>query len=304
MKVLVTGGAGFIGYHTCLELCKQGHEVIILDDLSCGDHERVTSLEKSFPGKVTFFWTDVRNLYMYVENDIDAILHLAAKISVEESFAQPMVTSDINIMGFISVCEFARKNNVKRVIYASSAAVYGNTSYCSESGGCNPISPYGQDKVTNEAYARHYTNLHGIEFVGLRYFNVYGPLQNMQYAGVITKFVSNIENGEPLTIYGDGSQHRNFVYVEDVAKINVHGLNGGFNNYVVNIGSPEGQCTILDLADIIREISGKRTKIVFKPTRDGDIYHSAPNLERLCQSYYPNYYSMEDLTSGLRKMLL
>lgn len=304
MKVLVTGGAGFIGYHTCVELCKQGHEVIILDDLSSSDRERVDDLVKRFPNKVMFLYTDVRNLYMYVEIEVDAVLHLAAKTSVEESIAQPMVTSDINIMGFISVCEFARKNNVKRVIYASSAAVYGNTSYCSESGSCNPISPYGQDKVTNEAFARHYTNLHGIEFVGLRYFNVYGPHQNEQYAGVVSKFISNIQNDESMTIFGDGGQHRNFIFVEDVAKINVHGLNGGFNNYVVNIGSPEGQCTILDLADIIREISGKRTKIVFKPAREGDIYHSAPNLERLCQSYYPNYYSMEDLTSGLRKMLL
>lgn len=301
MNILVTGGAGFIGYHTCKELCSQGHNIIIFDNLSSGNEHSVDELMDEFPEQITFFYGDVIDLHKW-DFQPDAILHLAAKVSVEESIAFPALTSYTNIISFVAVCEFAKHKKIPRVIYASSAAVYGNVFSCDEKDTCQTFSPYGIDKLTNELYAQLYTNLYGIEFVGLRYFNVYGPKQNSHYAGVISKFISNIKNDEPLTIYGDGGQHRNFIYVEDVAKINVHALTGGFNNFVVNIGSPKGQCSVMNLVSALEHITEKKLIVKHEPPKIGDIYRSVPNLTRLSFSY-PGFHSMNSIESGLRKML-
>ena len=301
MNILVTGGAGFIGYHTCEELLYQGYNVIILDDLSSGNEYNVNDLMRTYPERLSFFYGDVKDLSKW-DFRPDAILHLAAKVSVKESIESPTLTAYNNIIGFVAVCDFAKQKKVPRVIYASSAAVYGDQTLCIENESCFPLSPYGVDKICNEMYARLYTHLYGIEFVGLRYFNVFGPYQNDNYAGVISKFISNIKNNEPLTVFGDGKQQRNFISVDDVAKINVHALKGGFNNFVLNVGNPNNTVSILDLINELEFITEKELKINFESERLGDIYKSIPDLTRLSYSY-PDYSNMDSLNSGLRSML-
>lgn len=314
MKILVTGGAGFIGYHTCLELCKQGHEVIIFDNLSSGNPKNVDDILAKFPNQAVFFYGDVLKLSEW-NFSVDAILHLVAKTSIAESLKNPCLTSNINITGFISVCEFAKRQNIPRVIYASSAAVYGQAGvpgtssdvffggiceeyYTSE----NPISPYGLDKFHNEKYARIFAHFSGIKFTGLRYFNVYGPHQNPDYAGVITKFILAIKENKPLIVYGNGEQERNFIHVEDVAKINVDILTNEHRVFILNIGNSDGQYTVLGLIQLLEDILKKKLTIDYQPPRDGEIFVSYPSLEML-KYHYPHHFSMIDMKSGLRNLI-
>jgi len=302
MNILVTGGAGFIGYHTCAELCRQGHSVVIFDNLSSGNADHIDDLMETFPKQVVFFHGDVKDLSSWSFTP-DAIMHLAAKASVQQSIENPVVTSESNILGFLGVCDFAKKNNVKRVIYASSAAVYGDRLQCEEyTDELTPMSPYGLDKVINEIHARFYTEFYGIETVGLRYFNVYGPYQNSNYAGVISNFISCIKNNQPLTIYGSGTQSRNFIHVKDVAKINAYALTQGFNNFVLNVGNPDGQFFIKELYYLIQNIANKNLELQYLPGREGDIHKSYPILNRLYQSY-PDYNNMISMVSGLRNLI-
>lgn len=302
MQVLVTGGAGFIGYHTCLELCSQGHSVVIFDNLSSGNASLVDDVMERYPKQAVFFYGNVKDLPRWSFTP-DAIIHLAAKASVQQSIEDPVTTSDTNILGFTGVCEFASQNNIPRVVYASSAAVYGDRLQCEEyTDELTPISPYGLDKVINEMQGKFYTEFHGIETVGLRYFNVYGSHQNKNYAGVISKFIHCIKNNQPLTIYGDGTQSRNFIHVKDVARINAYALTEGFNNYVLNVGNPNGQFFVKELFYILQYLWGKDFDLKYLPAREGDIQKSYPLLNRLYQSY-PHYNNMISMETGLRSLL-
>lgn len=310
MRVLVTGGAGFIGFHTVTQLLKQGHEVIVLDDLSTG---KITNIQDLSHDNLTFVKGDILddNQLILCMDGVQSVIHLAAKVSVRESIDNPSHTSRTNALGFISVVDTARLLGVKRVVYASSAAVYGDVG--SEFYGrsvdegdvlLRPISPYGLDKLTNESYASLFNKLYGLQTIGLRYFNVYGPRQDPKshYAGVIGKFISLALNGQPLTIFGDGEQRRNFVYVEDIAKVNVAAATGvgqfsHFQGYV-NVGKPDGVVTLNQMVRKLNQIIGKPIAVNYADPVLGDIRISHPSLNKFT-SLYDDHASMRPLDEGL-----
>jgi len=273
-KVLVTGGAGFIGSHTVDLLLEEGVEVRVLDNLSTGD---LKNIPVDHPG-LEFVQGDVRN----IEDVADAMvgvthcLHLAAQVSVAKSIEDPVHSSQCNVQGFLHVLEAARKNDVKRVVYASSAAVYGMPTYLplDEEAPTNPISPYGLEKLIDEKYANLYAELYDLSTLGLRYFNVYGPRQDPSspYSGVISIFTKNIRERKTINIFGDGKQTRDFIFVKDVAAANVAALKSDFLK-ACNIGTGKS-VTLIQLLDVLEDVGGKIDK-VFLNAREGDICNSS-----------------------------
>lgn len=311
MRVLVTGGAGFIGFHTCSELLKQGHEVTILDDLSTG---KITNIQDLSHDNLTFIKGDVNDETALINalEAIDSVIHLAAKVSVRESIDNPSLTSRVNVGGFISVADKARLLGVKRLVYASSAAIYGDGSVYghftasdgADSFGHTPISPYGLDKLTDEAYADLFHRLYGLQTIGLRYFNVYGPRQDpaSPYAGVIGKFISRALADQPLMIFGDGEQRRNFVYVEDIAKVNVAAATGigKFNSFqgFVNVAKPDGVVTLNQMVRMLNKVIGKPISVNYQDPVVGDIRSSIPAMNNFID-LYDDHASMRPLGEGL-----
>lgn len=307
MKILITGGAGFVGFHTCQELLKQGHEVVVIDNLSSGS---IVNMQDITDDNLTFYYGDVTvpGELTRVLQGIDSIIHLAAKVSVRESIENPTLTSYVNVQGFINVLDKARMYGIKRVVYASSAAIYGDTyqGFCLDEPQCKytPISPYGLDKSVNEQYAQLFSKLYGLQTIGLRYFNIYGPRQDpsSQYAGVIGKFISKALKGEPLTIFGDGDQMRNFVYVGDIAKVNAAAATGQLmiENFqgVLNVAKPLGEITLNYLVNLIDEATGIKSVVNHQPAVPGDIKLSEPNLTRFT-NLYKDSHDMLRLNEGL-----
>jgi UDP-glucose 4-epimerase len=281
-NVLVTGGAGFIGSHIVERLVRDGYDVTVLDDLRSGSETNLNGCRD----KITFIHGSIldREALTRAMEGVVYVFHEAAIPSVPESILHPEETHEVNVTGTLRVLEVARKANVRRVIYASSSAVYGDSPTLPKHEDMKPIlkSPYAAHKLVSEDYARLYTTLHGIETIGLRYFNVYGPRQDphSEYSGVISKFITTTLHGDSVTIYGDGAHTRDFVYVDDVVDANMCAMNaeeGGGN--VFNVGS--GQATsLLDLrATIAREVGIDRAP-TFHPAREGDILHSCSDIER------------------------
>ena len=307
MRVLITGGVGFVGFHACQELLKQGHEVVVIDNLSSGS---IVNMQDITDDNLTFYYGDVTvpGELTRVLQGIDSIIHLAAKVSVRESIENPTLTSYVNVQGFINVLDKARMYGIKRVVYASSAAIYGDTyqGFCLDEPQCKytPISPYGLDKSVNEQYAQLFSKLYGLQTIGLRYFNIYGPRQDpsSQYAGVIGKFISKALKGEPLTIFGDGDQMRNFVYVGDIAKVNAAAATGQLmiENFqgVLNVAKPLGEITLNYLVNLIDEATGIKSVVNHQPAVPGDIKLSEPNLTRFT-NLYKDSHDMLRLNEGL-----
>ena len=221
MKVLVTGGAGFIGSHTVEGLLEADARVRVLDNLSTGKRSNLPP-HKHLDIQVG----DIRNpndVAMAMQG-ITHVLHLAAQVSVQASVESPPTSCSQNILGFVNVLHAARQQKVKRFVYASSAAVYGipESVPLAENAELKPISPYGLEKYVNEQYATLFHSLYGFPSLGLRYFNVFGPRQDPKspYAGVISKFIERISEQRPLTVFGDGLQTRDFIFVKDIARAN------------------------------------------------------------------------------------
>lgn len=278
--VLVTGGAGFIGSHSVDLLLQQGFHVRVLDNLSSGKR---SNLPLPHP-RLEFLLGDVScfedvNAAM---KGVDACLHLAAQVSVDASIQDPVFSCQQNILGFSCVMHAATQHTITRLVYASSAAVYGQPASLpiDESAILSPISPYGLEKRVNEQYAALAHDLYSLSSLGLRYFNVYGPRQDpaSSYAGVISIFMQRMREAKGVTIYGDGSQNRDFIFVGDVAKANVAALlsdsNGACN---VATGS---SITLLNLVDIIGSFAG-HVDVNFADARDGDIRLSAASVEMM-----------------------
>jgi UDP-glucose 4-epimerase len=235
MRILVTGGAGFIGSHTIDALvAAHSHDLAVIDDLSSGKGERLG------PG-VRFHHADIRNadevrLVMDRERP-DVLIHLAAQMDVRKSVAEPAFDAEVNIGGFLNLMEAGREKGLKRVIFASTGgAIYGEQESfpCDEQHRCGPLSPYGVSKLATEAYLLFYKMQYGIDYVALRYSNVYGPRQDPHgEAGVVAIFCGHLLAQRPCTIYGDGEQTRDYVYVGDVVRANLAALNtpasGAFN---------------------------------------------------------------------------
>ena len=279
-RVLVTGGAGFIGSHTTEALIAAGAEVTVFDDFSAG---KLSNLEDAPKARVVR--GDIRDLAALREatKGMDAIMHLAAQISVRLSVEDPVNSAQHNVTGFINVLQAARENGVKRVVYASSAAVYDmpKSLPLDETSATGPISPYGLEKLIDEQYATLFHGLYGLNCMGLRYFNVYGPRQDptSQYAGVISKFAAGMREGKPLRIFGTGQQTRDFVFVKDIAKVNVAAL-GSDTPGMVAVGTGRS-VTLLDLVDSLGRCMGKKAEVTHEPPVTGDIQESAMVPQKL-----------------------
>ncbi len=300
-KILVTGGAGFIGSHTVDMLLEGGHEVVVLDNFSSGhkhnlylDHPRLKVIEG-----------DIRDESIVSEaaDSVTHCLHLAAQVSVVKSLEDPVDSASQNILGFVNILNAVKLNNISRIVFASSAAAYGTpiSLPLDEKAKLNPESPYGLEKQINEQYVDLFKNLYAISACGMRYFNVYGPRQDPKspYAGVIALFSDAIRSKQSLNINGDGLQTRDFIFVKDVARANIAAL---FSSYqgVVNVATGK-TVTLLELIEVLEKIAGYNCEKIFNPAREGDIKHSAANTEQLINAL--NVRAEYSLEEGLRELI-
>lgn len=295
-KFLITGGAGFIGSNLCEALLKRGHFVRCLDDLSTGKKENIQPfLEKP---NFEFIKGDIRDLdtCMNACKNIDYVSHQAAWGSVPRSIEMPLVYEEINIKGFLNMLEAARQNNVKKFVYASSSSVYGDEPTLPKKEGRegNLLSPYALTKRINEEYAKLYTKLYGLETIGFRYFNVFGRRQDPDgaYAAVIPKFVSSLLYNIAPKINGDGTQSRDFTYIENVIEANLKGMQAPREaaGEAFNIAYG-GQVNLNELYQKLSELLGKKIEPVYGPERAGDIKHSNADIDkaRKLLKYAPDY---------------
>ncbi len=305
MKYLVTGGAGFIGSHIVEALIGSGHSVRVLDDFSSGSRSNLDSVRGSASLEVVE--GDVRDAELVGRQAVgmDGIFHQAALVSVQKSLEQPALSFDINVRGAIVVLEAARQAGVKRVVLASSAAVYGDGAKLplSEDLPTNPVTPYALDKYSMERYAAQYYRLYGLETVVLRYFNIYGPRQSpaSPYSGVISLFLDRIRRGEGMTVYGDGEQSRDFVYVLDVIQANVTAMSGRYAGFrIYNVGSG-CETSINRLIAMLTEIVGCCVPISHAPSRTGDIRRSCADIHLANMEF--GYQPQWDLACGLQSLV-
>jgi UDP-glucose 4-epimerase len=277
MRYLVTGGAGFIGSAVVRRVISLGHEAVVLDDFSTGRDANLAGLSaRVLEGCVT----DPATVRAACAG-CDGVFHLAAVASVFKSMEQPVRCHDVNVTGTLNVLEAARQEKVRRVVLSSSAAVYGEADAfpLSETVQGEPISPYGLHKKIAEQYCRLYAAAGWVEAVCLRYFNVYGPRQdpNGEYAAVVPRFITLGLAGVPLTIFGDGLQSRDFLFVEDVAEANVKAMTAaGISGHAFNVASGR-ETSLLDLVAAIAAALGREVPYRFAAARAGDIRRSVGN---------------------------
>ena len=280
MRYLVTGGAGFIGSNTVDELVRRGHDVVVLDNLSAGKARNLASVRT----KIKLMQYSITNLDALREacRGVDCVIHLAAQTSVPRSVKDPIETNLINVNGTLNVLVAARDAKVKRVVFASSCAVYGKTSVLPipESTALAPISPYGLSKQVGEAYGRVFQELYGLEFVALRYFNVFGPRQDPSsaYSGVLSLFNSALLAGTQPTVYGDGEQSRDFVYVQNVVEAILLAAEAkGAPGMAINIGTGN-RCTLNQTLALLEKITSRPARAKYAAPREGDIRDSQADI--------------------------
>jgi len=283
-KVLVTGGAGFIGSHTVDALLREGIEVWILDDLSTGSLRNLRAWKKH--QKLHFSRKSVTTFRAVdsVTRNVDAIVHLAAIVSPYVSLTHPEATNEVNVVGTLNVLKAALKHKVGRVVFASSASLYGNPTETptAEDAHLDPTTPYGVSKLSAEKYCRSYHKMYDLNTISLRYFNVFGSRQRSNpYSGVIAIFSDLLRKGAPPTIYGDGNQTRDFVHVSDVTNANIlalRTLKGA--GEAINIGTGDST-SINELARLLADLTGRQdAKPIYKPARQGDIMHSCADATK------------------------
>lgn len=294
MKVLVTGGAGFIGSHIVDLLLKEGAEVRVFDSLVSGKREQV-------PEEVEFVQGDIRDqdALAAAMKDMTHVVHLAAQVSVPASIEDPLYTHEVNVIGTKNVLEAARHIGVKRLVYASSAAVYGDHPELpkTEESPLQPKSPYATSKITNEVDAL----ASGLSTIGLRFFNVYGPGQdaNHPYASVIPRWVAAAREGRQIELHGDGTQTRDFIHVHDIAHALLLALKSAYVG-VYNIASGE-ETTLNDLLHVISGVCHDSFDIKNEPARKGDILRSVADtsVARRVLNFTPSV----QLADGISKLL-
>lgn len=271
MKFIVTGGSGFIGSHLSRYLIEQNHEVIVIDDLRRGNLKNLQDIEN----KINFQKINILNFEEMekIAINIDGIFHQAGLGSVPQSFKEPEEYYNVNAVGTENILKLAKQIGCK-VVYASSSSVYGNQTKfpVSEDAEKNPLNPYGESKLQAEKFAAKYAN-YGVKVIGLRYFNVFGIGQNPNYAGVIPKFIKQLSDHKPPVIEGDGTQVRNFTYVDDVVSANWMAFTSSVDHAFLNIAT--GTTTsINDLAKIMITLSNQNLKPEYVDSRPGDIKKS------------------------------
>ncbi len=309
MKILVTGGAGFIGSHVVEHYLEIGNDVYVIDNLSTGKIKNI-----SFLNSENFYEEDICN-FKSIENIIkyhkfDIIVHLAAVVSVVDTIEDPIYSNKVNIDATLNLLEATRKynENIKRIIFASSAAVYGNNGHLPNSINklVNPISPYAIQKYSGEQYVKQYSNLYNIPTTSLRFFNVYGPRQDPKsaYSGVLSIMQSSYLNEGVFTFFGDGSQTRDFVYVKDVVQaIDLVSYNNRAIGNVYNVGTGNPS-SLKEIFNYLGDILNKRITSQFDCERPGDIKHSYADINELLElGYQPNFNIENGLHSYINETL-
>ena len=296
---LVTGGAGFIGSHLVDALVANGSRVTVLDNLSTGHRHNI----EHHGNRVAFVEGDIREpgVLDQVSKGCEVVFHQAALVSVTQSVQDPSYSCEVNDLGTVRVLDAARRNGVRRVVIASSSAVYGDDPQMPKNENMKPcpLSPYAVQKLTGEFYASVFGGLYGLETVCLRYFNVFGPRQDPSspYSGVISIFMTKAATGQAPTIYGDGSQSRDFIYVKDVVDANLlAATQPAAVGRVFNVGT--GSCIrIRDLWRLIGELSNIDLDPVFASPRTGDIHESVSDISEIGKSL--GYSPQMELRQGL-----
>ena len=278
---LVTGGAGFIGSHLCERLVHDGHRVRVLDDFSSGKEANL----ESFANGIDLIRGDIRDnaLVTRATEGVDVVFHEAALGSVPRSVADPRTTHEVNITGTLNVFLAARDAGVKRVVYASSSSVYGETPELPKHEDMipQPLSPYALSKIAGEHYAAVFKHVYGFEIVALRYFNIFGPRQDpqSQYAAVIPRFITALLSGQPPVVYGDGGQSRDFTYVDNVVEANLLAAEAeDVAGQAFNIACG-GRYSLLELLSRLKQIIGSEMNPVHEPARAGDVRDSQASID-------------------------
>jgi UDP-glucose 4-epimerase len=275
MRALVTGGAGFIGSHVVEELLRRGDSVRVLDNFSSGKRENLSTLH----GNLEILEQDLRNTEAVkaATRDVELVFHLAAFISVPQSMLDTQECFETNVVGTVRLLEAARQAGVRKVVLSSSTAVYGDPDKfpTDEETPLRPLSPYALSKQVNELYGRLYTQTFKLPVTALRYFNVYGPRQqpDSAYAAAISIFTRQLVSGQSISIYGDGKQSRDFIFVKDVVNANLLAAESEVAGEVFNICTGD-ETTLLDLLETLSEISPHQPEVKFEAARPGDIYRS------------------------------
>jgi UDP-glucose 4-epimerase len=298
MKVLITGGAGFIGSHILDLLIEKGYEVCIIDSMIHGKSKNINP-------KAVLYKIDIRNekvLEIFEKEKPEIVIHNAAQISVPHSVEDPINDASINIMGTLNILEAARKSGVKKIIYPASAAIFGNPEYLpiDEKHPLEMLCGYGVTKHTVEHYLKIYKDLYNIDYVCLRYSNVYGPRQDASgEGGVVAIFCEKMLKGESPFIYGDGEQIRDFIYVKDVARSNIMAIESNISG-IYNVSTNE-KVTISDLFDLVNKALGKHIQAMYTSERKGDIRNSYMTYERINRDlgWKPTY----TLIDGLKETI-
>ena len=303
MRFLVTGGAGFIGSNIVEELLKRGHFVRVLDNLATGKRENLKEFEKD----IEFLEGDIRSYHIVRQavKDIEVILHQAALPSVPRSINDPITTNEVNVMGTLNILDASKNAGVRRIVYASSSSVYGDNPKLPKSEDMfpNPLSPYAVSKLAGEKYCNVFSRLYGMETVTLRYFNVFGPKQdpNSQYSAVIPKFIEAIKADKQPTIYGDGTQSRDFTYVANVVEANILAATKDIESGLVMNCACHGQITLNELVIQINNLLGKNIEAIYAKSREGDIKHSFADISLIKEklNFIPNI----SFALGLKKTI-
>jgi len=300
MRFVVTGGAGFVGSHLVKLLVKNGHKITVIDNLHTGKKENLGEVKD----KIEFLNIDIQDYDSMEKNmkDIDGVFHQAALTVVQDSFTRPEEYFDVNVHGTENIFRLANENKFK-VVYASSSSVYGHKleTPITEDAERSPINPYGKTKLEAEHLAEKYSKLN-TEIIGLRYFNIFGKGQTLDYAGVITKFLHRINEGKAPIVFGNGSQIRDFIHVSDVAKANLMAMNSNCSNLIVNIAT--GNTTsILELANMMINASGLKIDPIFAEALEGDIEKSHADISQAKEyfNWEPKIELLDWLTEILKK---